>query len=143
MEGKEELLKLAYKQLDQAAKLLKAAGEEPLAEEAEALALRVDSSAGAPLFNRKGPALGPHSILDTAPRHAAPHAQLDSTGPRHAPYSWGCERRFPRRWSTSGTLPGGPSSAGPERKSLLDDGFARRGGTELRVGRRWDHVAQT
>jgi hypothetical protein len=31
MEGKEELLKLAYKQLDQAAKLLKAAGEEPLA----------------------------------------------------------------------------------------------------------------
>jgi len=54
MEGKEELLKLAYKQLDQAAKLLKAAGEEPLAEEAEA---RVDSSAGAPLFNRKGPAI--------------------------------------------------------------------------------------
>jgi len=86
MEGKEEPLKLAYKQLDQAAKLLKAAGEEPLAEEAEA---RVDSSAGAPLFNRKGPALGPYSILDTVPRHAAPHAQLDSTGPRHAPYSWG------------------------------------------------------
>jgi hypothetical protein len=40
MEGKEELLKLAHKQLDQAAKLLKAAGEELLAEEAEALAVR-------------------------------------------------------------------------------------------------------
>ena len=37
MEGKEELLKLAFKELDQAAKLLKAAGEELLAEEAEAL----------------------------------------------------------------------------------------------------------
>jgi hypothetical protein len=34
-------LKLAYKQLDQAAKLLKAAGEELLAEEAEALAVKV------------------------------------------------------------------------------------------------------
>ena len=32
MEGKEELLKLAHKQLDQAAKLLNAAGEELLAE---------------------------------------------------------------------------------------------------------------
>ena len=42
MEGKEELLKLAYKQLDQAAKLLKTAGEELLAEEAESLAVRVD-----------------------------------------------------------------------------------------------------
>jgi hypothetical protein len=42
MEGKEELLKLVYKQLDQAAKLLKATGEELLAEEAEALAVRVD-----------------------------------------------------------------------------------------------------
>ena len=40
--GQEELLKLAYKQLDQAAKLLKAAGEELLAEEAESLAVRVD-----------------------------------------------------------------------------------------------------
>jgi|RifCSP13_3_1023840.scaffolds.fasta_scaffold298937_1 hypothetical protein len=38
MEVKEELLELAYKQLDQAAKLLKAAGEELLAKEAEALA---------------------------------------------------------------------------------------------------------
>jgi hypothetical protein len=42
MEVKEELLKLAYKKLDEAAKLLKAAGEELLAEEAEALAVRVD-----------------------------------------------------------------------------------------------------
>jgi hypothetical protein len=42
MEGKEELLKLAHKQLDQAAKLLKAADEELLALEAEALAVRVD-----------------------------------------------------------------------------------------------------
>jgi hypothetical protein len=41
MEGKEELLKLADKQLDQAAKLLKAAGEELLAEEADALAVKV------------------------------------------------------------------------------------------------------
>jgi hypothetical protein len=41
MEGKEELLKLANKQLDQAAKLLKAAGEELLAEEADALAVKV------------------------------------------------------------------------------------------------------
>ena len=41
MEGKEELLKLAYKQLDQAAKLLNAAGEELLAEEADALAVKV------------------------------------------------------------------------------------------------------
>jgi hypothetical protein len=42
MEGKEELLKLAYKQLDQVAKLLKAAGEELLAEEADAaLAVKV------------------------------------------------------------------------------------------------------
>jgi hypothetical protein len=38
---KEELLKLAYKQLDQAAELLKAAGEELLAEEADALAVKV------------------------------------------------------------------------------------------------------
>jgi hypothetical protein len=42
MEGKEELLKLAYKQLDQAAKLLKAAGDELLALEAEELAVKVD-----------------------------------------------------------------------------------------------------
>jgi hypothetical protein len=42
MEGKEELLKLAYKQLDPAAKLLKAADEELLASEAEALAVKVD-----------------------------------------------------------------------------------------------------
>ena len=41
MEGKEELLKLANKQLDQAAELLKAAGEELLAEEADALAVKV------------------------------------------------------------------------------------------------------
>jgi len=41
MEGKEELLKLANKQLDQAANLLKAAGEELLAEEADALAVKV------------------------------------------------------------------------------------------------------
>jgi hypothetical protein len=41
MEGKEELLKLAHKQLDQAAKLLNAAGEELLAEEADALAVKV------------------------------------------------------------------------------------------------------
>jgi hypothetical protein len=34
-------LKLAYKQLDQAAELLKAAGEELLAEEADALAVKV------------------------------------------------------------------------------------------------------
>jgi hypothetical protein len=33
---------LAYKQLDQAAKLLKAAGEELLADEVESLAVRVD-----------------------------------------------------------------------------------------------------
>jgi hypothetical protein len=38
----ETLLKLAYKQLDQAAKLLKAAGEELLALEAEELAVKVD-----------------------------------------------------------------------------------------------------
>jgi hypothetical protein len=42
MEGKEELLKLAYQHLGQAAELLKTAGEELLAEEAEALAARVD-----------------------------------------------------------------------------------------------------
>jgi hypothetical protein len=42
MEGKEELLKLSRQQLDQAAKLLKLAGEELLSEEAEALALKVD-----------------------------------------------------------------------------------------------------
>jgi hypothetical protein len=42
MEVKEELLTLAYKKLDEAVKLLKAAGEELLAEEAEALAVRVD-----------------------------------------------------------------------------------------------------
>jgi hypothetical protein len=42
MEGKEELLKLAHHRLEQAAKLLEAAGEEVLAEEAEALAERVD-----------------------------------------------------------------------------------------------------
>jgi hypothetical protein len=41
MEGKEELLKLAQKQLDQAAKLLNAAGEQLLAEEADALAVKV------------------------------------------------------------------------------------------------------
>jgi hypothetical protein len=35
-------LKLAYHRLEQAAELLKAAGEELLAEEAEALAVRVD-----------------------------------------------------------------------------------------------------
>jgi hypothetical protein len=39
--AKKELLKLAYKQLDQAAKLLHAAGEELLAEEAGALAVKV------------------------------------------------------------------------------------------------------
>jgi hypothetical protein len=42
IEGKEELLKLSRQQLDQAAKLLKLAGEELLSEEAEALALKVD-----------------------------------------------------------------------------------------------------
>jgi hypothetical protein len=42
MEGKEELLRLAHKQLDQAAKLLRAADEELLALEAEALSVRVD-----------------------------------------------------------------------------------------------------
>jgi len=41
MEGKEDLLKLAYKQLDQAAKLLNAAGEELLVEEVDALAVKV------------------------------------------------------------------------------------------------------
>jgi hypothetical protein len=47
MEGKEELLKLACKQHDQAAKLLKAAGEELLAEEAEALDVSVDLAGAA------------------------------------------------------------------------------------------------
>ncbi len=42
MESKGELLMLAYKRLDQAAKLLEAAGEELLAEEVEDLAERVD-----------------------------------------------------------------------------------------------------
>ena len=41
MEGKQDLLKLVYKQLDQAARLLKAAGEELLGEEADALAVKV------------------------------------------------------------------------------------------------------
>jgi hypothetical protein len=42
MVSKGELLQLAYTRLDQAAKLLEAAGEELLAEEADALAERVD-----------------------------------------------------------------------------------------------------
>ena len=66
MEGKEELLKLAHKQLDQAAKLLNAAGEELLAEEADALAVKVSLAEAAlhPLRTssagraRKSPLLG-------------------------------------------------------------------------------------
>jgi hypothetical protein len=42
MDVKEELLKLAYKKLDETARLLKAADEELLALEAEELAVKVD-----------------------------------------------------------------------------------------------------
>jgi hypothetical protein len=72
MEGKEELLKLAYKQLDQAAKLLKAAGEEPLARR------RTPGSIAAPerpSLRGKGPLWGPtpYSILC----HAMPRPTLN------------------------------------------------------------------
>jgi hypothetical protein len=42
---KEELLRLAYIKLAKAAEMLQTAGEEPLAEEAEALADKVDRAA--------------------------------------------------------------------------------------------------
>lgn len=44
---KQELLQLAYIRIAQAAQLLQKAGEEPLAEEAEALADKVDRAATA------------------------------------------------------------------------------------------------
>ena len=47
MMDKEELLQLAYIKVAKAAELLQTAGEEPLAEEAEALADKVDLAATA------------------------------------------------------------------------------------------------
>jgi len=68
MEGKEELLKLAYKQLDKAAKLLNAAGEELLAEEADALAVKVSGPSPTPPLTHSCPVAGP-----TLGRHGGGH----------------------------------------------------------------------
>ena len=51
---KEELLQLAYIKVAKAAQLLQEAGEEPLAEEAEALADKIDrAGTAAPLNHRR------------------------------------------------------------------------------------------
>lgn len=76
MVSKGELLQLAHTRLEQAAKLLKAAGEELLAQEADALAERVSAtnpSAGpaasrAALLTRRGPSLGSKGPIPKRPR---------------------------------------------------------------------------